>query len=133
MYLSRPIRRTRSTSPGAGPNPSRFSTCTMVLSSGWAGTPDANGSKNAGQLEQGDDARNSSNVANLHDDLSSGRRESAGLDRIRGRRLNVTFVAGSPEDRSGPAQRRGYPHGLSAALVSRALTASVRPGSTSGA
>src|SRR5882672_4999584 len=40
MYLSRPIFRTRSMSPGAGPNPRRFKTCTMVLSSGFFGTAD---------------------------------------------------------------------------------------------
>src|SRR4051794_2736428 len=38
MYLSRPIRRTRSTSSGTAPNPRRFSTWTIVLSSAFAGT-----------------------------------------------------------------------------------------------
>ena len=40
MYLARPRRATRSTSPGAGPKPRRFSTWTIVRASGFDGTAD---------------------------------------------------------------------------------------------
>ncbi len=40
MYVASPISRTRSTSPGRAPKPIRFSTCRIVLSSGFAGTAD---------------------------------------------------------------------------------------------